>query len=394
MDTIVIRIGGLHAGYLGPYGNAWIETPHWDRFAAAALTFDQCLAEHAALARAARSGAEHAPTGQPRETGSRLAERLRAHGVRTVLIRDPSCSAGAGAADEPAFDEVIRPPGAAARGAGPLFQAGAEWLRSDRPPGPSFLFLDAHGAHPPWQPAESYRARYEVPASPDPSGARGRADDKPEETIDAGPSRVPAPDDPAVRAARTLYAATVTQLDDELGTFLDALTQSDAWDNTMLLLTSDYGQPLGEHGVVGTDPIRLYEELVRVPLVVRLPGVSGPSSRSRALVTVADLEATVLEMLGLPIPADAEGRSLLPIARSEHREVREFACLHVAGVASALRTTQWHLILPVASPAGAEPELYAKPEDRWEQNNLARQCPEVVAELEAKLRAAEPPPGS
>src|SRR5438067_2137488 len=100
------------------------------------------------------------------------------------------------------------------------------------------------------------------------------------------------------RVNESLRAAVVTTLDAELGGVFEmlrgrGLDQTAAW-----LLTSDFGYPLGEHGQVGLHRPWLYEELVHLPLVLRLPGAAEAGRRVPATTQPPDLAPTLLDLFG------------------------------------------------------------------------------------------------
>ncbi len=135
----------------------------------------------------------------------------------------------------------------------------------------------------------------------------------------------------------------------------------------------------------------LYEELIHTPLLIRMPGGKFGGGRHQALVQTVDLLPTILGAFGVR-PADdhqpIHGHDLLPLVRGEQTKVRDYACLGMDVEEFAIRTHLWHLILPLVSDP-EEPrstELYRKPEDRWDQNNVVEQHPEVADQLELALR--------
>ena len=163
-------------------------------------------------------------------------------------------------------------------------------------------------------------------------------------------------------------------------------------DDTLLIFTSDQGEPLGEHGYVRRFRPWLYEELIHTPLIVRMPGGKPGGTRHQAIVQTVNLLPTVISALGLP-PIDRDlmpvhGHDLLPLIRGERNKIREYACLGMDVAEFAIRTHLWHLIVPVEvdpeEPRSAE--LYRKPEDRWDQDNVIDQHPEVAEHLELALR--------
>ena len=96
-------------------------------------------------------------------------------------------------------------------------------------------------------------------------------------------------------------------------------------------------------------------------------------------------------LFGLPAPESMQGRSLLPVARGEPHRLREYAVSHLRlpySVEWSIRTQQWFFVLPC--PRGERPprppQLFIKPEDRWEVNNVLTQYPDAAEHLELALR--------
>ena len=105
---------------------------------------------------------------------------------------------------------------------------------------------------------------------------------------------------------------------------LDALDRSGQRDNTLVIFMSDHGEMLGDHGLLQKG-CRFYEGLVRVPLICSWPGHFLEGVQREALVELMDIAPTLLELAGLPVPAQMQGRSLLPLlndpqAEDRHRE--------------------------------------------------------------------------
>ena len=86
--------------------------------------------------------------------------------------------------------------------------------------------------------------------------------------------------------------------DESLGTVLGALEESGAWDDTVVIFTSDHGDMCGSHGLRSKGPF-VYDEIMRVPLYVRVPGVTTPGSTTDALATHVDLAATICALAGV-----------------------------------------------------------------------------------------------
>lgn len=111
------------------------------------------------------------------------------------------------------------------------------------------------------------------------------------------------------------YLGTVKAVDEAVGRLLAYLDQEGLADNTIVILSSDQGFFLGEHGWF--DKRWIYEESLTTPLMVRWKGVAKAGARSSALVSVLDFPETVLDAAGVPVPPDMQGRSLRPVLGGE-----------------------------------------------------------------------------
>jgi arylsulfatase A-like enzyme len=111
------------------------------------------------------------------------------------------------------------------------------------------------------------------------------------------------------------YLACIQSVDDTVGRVLDYLDKHGLTQNTIIIYTSDQGFFLGDHGLY--DKRFMYEPSLKMPFVIRWPGVIKPGSTSDALATNADFAETFLDVAGAPIPPDMQGRSLVPILKGE-----------------------------------------------------------------------------
>ncbi len=114
----------------------------------------------------------------------------------------------------------------------------------------------------------------------------------------------------------SLYEAELSWTDAQVGRILDRLEELELAANTLVIVTSDHGDEFFEHGAIGHRRT-LLEEVVRVPLIARLPETFPAGERVSGLVSIQDIPATVLAALGLPPEAGASSRDLLPLARGE-----------------------------------------------------------------------------
>jgi arylsulfatase A-like enzyme len=111
------------------------------------------------------------------------------------------------------------------------------------------------------------------------------------------------------------YLACVKAVDESVGRLLDFLDQEGLAQNTLVVCSSDQGFFLGEHGWF--DKRWIFEESLRSPLLVRWPGVTKPGSATSKIVSLIDFAETFLDVAGLAIPADMQGRSLVPLLKGE-----------------------------------------------------------------------------
>jgi arylsulfatase A-like enzyme len=226
-----------------------------------------------------------------------------------------------------------------------------------RPPGKPFFLMVHHKApHRPWEPDEAHRKQFEGRSIPEPPtfwdsyATRTDALHENRQRVSSDLSRrdlkltpPPAlagadldrwlstmPDEVVVTnggTADTLkgerltrwkyqrymqdYCATIQSIDDNVGRLMDALEREGLSGNTMLVYTSDQGFFLGDHGMY--DKRFMYDEAIRMPFIVRWPAAVAPGTRSDAIGLNVDIAETFLDAAGIPVPADMQGRSLLPL---------------------------------------------------------------------------------
>jgi len=111
------------------------------------------------------------------------------------------------------------------------------------------------------------------------------------------------------------YLGSVAAVDDNVGRLLDYLDESGLAENTLVLYTSDQGFYLGEHGWF--DKRFIYEESFKTPLLARWPGVIEPGSVNDQMVQNLDFAETILDVAGIDVPSDMQGKSFVPLLRGE-----------------------------------------------------------------------------
>jgi arylsulfatase A-like enzyme len=411
---VVVSFDRLHAGHIGCCGNDWIETPNLDRLAAEAVVFDQHFAENLDL-----QAANHAWwTGRCQfpldEAGQRASppfvETLHRHGVKTCLVVESDGSDDTAIA--PPFGEVITSRGRDGFDVNedetPFARAVMrceEWLRESAPrSGPELLWIKSRGVPLPWvapqEFADLYLADFGLVAEKDAPGEAGDTEatepclsgsgDENEAAIERDSSL-------DWRYAGAMHAACTTLLDRWLGKFLEALADSPAWKDTLLIVTAAMGQSLGEHGPLEEEAIFLRSELTHTPLWVRVPGTDQGCTRRQALVQAVDLPPTILEWFGASTAVYASqaaavdsfsGRSLLPLVRNDPVALRDVLLMGNGRLEWGVRTADFFYVEPGDADPNREAalaRLFEKPADRWDQSDVLSQYPQVAEELQAML---------
>lgn len=366
MNVVVLAAHGLHCHWLGPYGNEWVSTPAIDGLACEAVVFDRHLAE------------DPSPTGFRGSCPREVLQALRRAGVTAAHVDDRKGNPS----DDRPWDHVFRPAPAGDAPPGDAFIASVE-SAFDRlsEAGRWLLWIETDRLIPPWDfDLETYQ-HYAAAA-----GRFAEEDESADDPAELEPTDTPAPgpvaedDDLLWHRLHNSFAAAVTSFDAEIDVLVDVFRErrldlSAAW-----IFTSGYGWPLGEHGFVGPHGSRLHEELVHLPLFVRLPGHREGMRRVPAFTQTADLAGTVLDLFGVAAEGST-GHSLVPLMTGARATVREFV-RSTRGDERRIQTDDW-AYLP---PAAERPErLYRKPDDVWEVNDLAPRHADECARLAALL---------
>lgn len=242
-----------------------------------------------------------------------------------------------------------------------------DWLTRNRVHSRIFAWIDSFDPHEPWDPP----ARFDTYTAAGYDGKRlilplgGLADKW------ATPQEI--------RHIRGLYAGEAAFVDHCLGRLFQTLDDLGYYGDSIIVVVADHGHPLGDHGKFLKGGDRMYNELLRVPLLIRLPGGQG-ARRTRALVQFHDLLPTLLDLLGLSNNVTSmHGRSFLSVIRGDgdaHRDV-VITGYHEA-VERCVRDETWSY---VQRPEGEQDELYHLLEDPKERNNLIHQHPDEAHRL-------------
>lgn len=385
--AICLVVDGLRASALGAYGNTTFLTPHLDVLASRAIIADWLHADSPQLEDYYRSvwRGKHALRPQVTDEQEVVLEQLKQAGVLQWLVTDePWLIEKSG---QLPFDEALLFDNEAEHAAdsledttlGRFFSEAIERLhqwREDVADSSSLTWLHCRGFFGPWDA---------------PLELRDRLLDEEDPVFDdfvQPPEALRDIDDPDVLLSyRVAYAAQVAVLDACVGAFVEAIEAEFAGSETLFMLTSSRGFALGEHGSVGTDCTELYGERLHLPWLVSPCAVGAPLPRHLSLSQPADIGATLLDWFqSTEAPSAQDGISCLPIVRGEQCEQRKIAVSAGDNGEQSIRTPAW---LMRQTPQDIEQEpanmLYTKADDRWEKNEIAKLCPQVVEGLQKEL---------
>jgi arylsulfatase A-like enzyme len=364
---------------IGAYGSVINETPSIDRIAEEGMVFDRCLVTNSICgpSRAVILTGKYSHLNGFRRNGQRFdgsqqtfPKLLQKAGYQTAVVGKWHLGSEPTGFDHwevligqgPYYNPPLILNGERVQRTGYttdlITDAGLEWLRETRDPDRPFMLMLQHKApHRNWQPGPDHLHALEDAVIPEPAtlfddyatrGTPARTQDMSiEHTLTDFDLKFTAPKNltPEQRSAwdaaygprneafradppsgRELirwkyqrylkdYLRCIASMDDNVGRVLDALDELGLTESTLVVYSSDQGFYLGEHGWF--DKRWMYEESLRTPLLVRWPGVVAPGRRSDALVSNLDFAETFLDLAGVTIPGDMQGRSLVPHLRGQ-----------------------------------------------------------------------------
>lgn len=391
-NVIVYVADTLRADGLGCYGHRGGTSPNLDRLAAEGIVFERALSssswtrpavatvmtgldpfEHGALT--IRDGL--------RDDARTLAERLRAQGWETAAFVTnanvaPTFGFGRGfdvyryLPEDPDRHGVHVP-------AADAHDAALAWLDGRASARPFLLYLHATDVHMPYTPPDDLGRRF-VGATRWATLDRDRLlrllDQRPD-FLDAGDAA----------DARGLYDAEIAQLDAAIGALWARLAARGLDRSTLLVFAGDHGEEFAEHGGFehGTT---LFDEQVRVPLVLRLPGGRGGGGRAPDLARLLDVTPTVLALAGLPADPALPGMALVDasgVPSPPAHEARAWTGVSRPAV-SGLDAPPWKVVLAGAGRV----EAYDLATDPAERRNRSAEVPVLVGYARRRLADVAP----
>jgi arylsulfatase A-like enzyme/Tfp pilus assembly protein PilF len=362
-NVLLLTLDTVRADRIGAYGYKLAVTPNLDRLAREGVRFDDATTQapltapaHAALLTGVyptRLGVKDNASSPLPDSAETLAETLKAPGYQTgafigAFILDRPYGFAQGFDHFDATFEGFRPElkQQAQRVAGEVVSPAISWLKSAQ--APFFAWVHLYDAHLPYSAPAPYSAKF---------------------------------------AARP-YDGEIAYVDAQVGRLIAALNETAALDRTIVVAIADHGESLGEHGEEDHGMF-LYEPVLRIPWIVRLPKGERGGTVVSEQVRAIDLTPTILELAGVRARAKVDGESLAAVMRGQARRDpppsyadAHFPELHFGwSMLRSWRVGEWKYI------HAPKPELYDLRTDKEEAKNVLSARSNVSARMASEIEA-------
>ncbi len=379
-NLIVLTVDGLSARSLGPYGNTWVDTPSINALAAQGVLLENVIAERLEPGSCIRSLLSIRPETpiEPTRSANALRPTVSDLFTESVLVYDTPNSSQLHGVDV-CFNSHVN---VEIPTAGPL---AADWSEThlavmfaaltDRLEDLSTASHAGEGPFLAWCDSQTLLHRWDAPSSI--AQEFGGPEDPAPFAGTTPPVDIVSPDnvDPDLLLSfNHAYAAQIIVLDRCLEALFNCLHEFNLANSTQILLTSSFGYPLGEHGIIGSGNECLFGEAIHVPFIVSQTEQRYQARRYQSVIQHSQLSRLLFAEPSLTIPK----ASTSPFAFDQlFSEVDKFPfAVTRHGSARAIQSPSWLLH---DSPQGQS--LFVKPDDRWEVNDVANLCHEVVKGL-------------
>ena len=425
-NVILMILDSLRKDHVGAYGNDWIKTPSLDALARESLRFTRAYPDAMPTIPARRAiytGMRTFPLKAPYygwrsipEDQPTLAEILKAEGYRTLLLtdtyhqfrmnfgrgfdiyrkirgqeKDPYKNPSTISEEEMRRRYLIFGEGKKARQylanvqgrrkteedwfAPKVFIGAMEALEEARRRKPFFMVVDCYDPHEPWDPPHKYTHLYDTGTyeGKDPLNDKYGKDDY--------------LTDRQLLRMRALYSGEVTMADRWLGNFLEKAHELGVMKDTLLVLLSDHGHALGEHGYTGKPHYALWPELTDITYMIRHPEGKGAGQTSDHYASTHDVAPTILGYLGVEPPSPMGGQDLSVLLDDKEPEPRDHFTLGYHEFVWA--RDEDHVMFAKSDATGAK--LYDARNDPQQERDLADLEPATVERMfqEYVLKDAE-----
>ncbi len=402
-NLIIISVDPLRARSMNMYGYSKKTTPNIDRLSDVSLVFynsvsvsSWTLPSHMSLLTGvypsrhkitnkiglAKDGKEFENNLQKVSPGIiTLAEVLKDNGYDTAGF-----TGGAADASEFGFDkgfDLYVDDGDFA-GLDPHMSKAIDWINSQKGK-KFFMFMQGYDVHGQFVPEKGYDRKFlDSPYKGNLTGSKEEQKDFREQGITRGSIFLTSDD---VRFLTGIYDEKVFKMDEKIGRFIETLKQSGIWNNTIIVFTSGHGEELYEHGRIDHGH-SLYEELIDVPLIIRIPGIDKKILSGEQVSTV-DIFPTMLDLLGLGEMKSKnqklEGKSIVELLQNGDNNSDVFleTDYRYSVFKRGLRSGDgWKLIRDLET---GETELFDVNNDKNEKNNLSEKNSGKLKEMNGKL---------
>ena len=375
-NAVVVIVDRLSASALGPYGNTWLDTPGHNQLARESMLFDFAMSDSPDLQRVYRSywrGLHSMSTDWG--DAPHVIEALTRQGIYTELVTDDS-RIGEHELSAAFSERIVLDPGVRKQACreieqtqlAQLFAAASEALETLS--SPFLLWIHARGLDGDWDAPYDLRQQLAEEGDPEPPHLIAPPHMRLEENFD--------PDQ--LLGLVQAYAGQVSVLDLCCGALRESIQRLDA--PTLQIWTSPRGYPLGEHRDVGDQGGMMFGEHLHVPWLIREPDGRGACYRSQSLVQPPDMMPTLLSWWQLDMPPLRFATNLFELQRSARSDTRPCAVAQRSGHLT-VRTAGWLAAVSDQGPL----QLFVKPDDRFEANEVASRCPRVEHQFREWLTA-------
>ena len=257
----------------------------------------------------------------------------------------------------------------------PAFDEGIDFIRrhaANNKNQPFCCFVSTSEPHDPYVPPKRFFDMYNLEDIRTSPTLHDEADGKPE-VIRRMQSVWRSLTDADWRRVTAAYWAVITFIDSEVGRIIDVLKETNQYENTIIVFTSDHGDMLGGHGLITKGVGTSYEEVYNIPLIIRTPEMSEGHEDNRTLTSMVDIAPTLLDLCGANSLDNAHGKSLRPVLKGTANP-DDWRDAYAEFFGQRFVYTQritWHGDWKyVFSPGGID-ELYNLTNDPHERSNLA-----------------------
>ena len=372
-NLILVCLDTLRADHVGHYGYERATTPNLDAFASSAVVFERAYAQASSTRPSHQSMFQSRPSSDAANNHLALAEVLAARGFRTRAF-----TGGGNISSRLGFARGFEQYDELTSGLAGSLPAAASWVREHRNE-PFFLFLHTYDIHLPYDPPEPHASMYTESYSGQVRGDNTRELLRRVRGLDGHGSVEFDLAEVDRQRVIDLYDGGIHYTDGQLSHLFRLAEELDLYRDTVFVFFSDHGEEFWEHGTT-IHSHSLYQELLRVPLIVRAPGLER--ARVGEVVPLMDLAPTILELLAIPAPKEFEGTSLVGLMSGDDTGNRV--------VISEQRSLKSWIDYPWKLVRGDETkglQLFNLENDPLEEVNLAQSHSELAQRFGALLDA-------